>query len=132
MLTYWLSDYVLVLGGFNLPRVEWSDHVPLLGPGCNQNVASALEYLMNNLSLRGLVQMNHVCSCLDSILDLIFCSNTDVVISPFDDPLLKCDSFHPALIMQFYVHPSHHATVGNNVSHTYDFKHGDYSAMCNR
>ena len=48
-----------------------------------------------------------------------------------NDPLLRCDSFHPALNMQFYVHPSHQATVGNNVSHTYDFKHDDYSAMCN-
>ena len=61
------SVYVFVLGDFNQPRVEWSDHVPLLGPGCNQNVASALEYLANNLTLCGLVQMKHVCNFLDSI-----------------------------------------------------------------
>lgn len=48
--------------------------------------------------------MNNVLNSSGSLLDLIFPSDSNVSITPSSDPLIACDSYHPALNILLSAH----------------------------
>jgi hypothetical protein len=67
----------IILGGdFNLPSIEWSNHVVKPNPQYGYRVN---RLLLDTIEEHGLHQHVHEPTCLDNILDLLFTTNPDLV-----------------------------------------------------
>lgn len=83
------TDKLLLMGDFNLPGIDWSRG--LRAPG------DSLRYIMYLADLYDLKQCNNIPNFRGVLLDLIFSSIPDTVVTPASDPLLPEDEHHPAL-----------------------------------
>jgi hypothetical protein len=91
-----LTDRILILGDFNLPKIVWMDFEDFgLSP---LGVSTDLEAnLIDGLTNCDLKQLNSIPNQFDVFLDLIFSNaSSDVLIETSTSPLLKEDRHHKA------------------------------------
>jgi hypothetical protein len=91
------SDYVIVLGDFNLPCIFWKSHSEFFNLNSGPRVVSdAANAFVDNIYLLGLNQFNLTRNSNGNILDLCF-SNTPCLISQCLQPIISEDKYHPAI-----------------------------------
>ncbi|KAF9799092.1 hypothetical protein SFRURICE_008602, partial [Spodoptera frugiperda] len=90
-------DYIF-LGDFNLPCLTWSDEGFSTINDYPQHMRIAATTFADSVGMLGFTQYNFIPNCNNRTLDLCF-STTPIIISQSDDPLLREDAYHPALIL---------------------------------
>lgn len=123
------SNDIVIIGDFNLPNVvfvpdEENSHVYL-----PVHISTEIESeVLDNLLSRGVNQMNSVYNFMGRILDLLFCSNSDIVtVHECASPMITMDVYHVPFFVNFEIDFPYDAAGSNEVF--YDFKRGDYVGL---
>lgn len=127
------DDGFCILGDYNLPHADWSC-VPCTlcskKPGISSQESTSIDLLQDGYNLCNLAQMNTIVNAFDNMLDLIFVSDTDVVVDNVTEYIIAPDPYHPPLkVCLRYLLPS--TTYCQNAIAYKDFKNGDYRGMVN-
>ncbi|KAJ0178985.1 hypothetical protein K1T71_005760 [Dendrolimus kikuchii] len=94
------TDHFVIAGDFNLPFIKWNNNTysPLLHASCSALSESSTAFL-DFLSYTGFYQYNFIKNQAYNTLDLCF-SNLPLNIANCDNPVIKEDLYHPALIVR--------------------------------
>lgn len=118
-------DLGMVCGDFNLPNVIWTNSISGL-EYCGQ-ITDKVRLIGDQYSLLHWEQKNNVPNANDSLLDLVFSSNSAAQVIPSPDTLIPFDLHHPPLSITF---PCLSAMPIRDPLHTYrDFKKADYENL---
>lgn len=97
------STPLLLTGDFNLPGLNWYNKELAASPrstdGTYSTSIKAAEDLIGILFYLNLYQNNSICNSKDKILDLVISSYYNLICDRCIDPLLKCDTYHPAIAL---------------------------------
>ena len=111
------EDVFGIFGDFNLPHAIWTT-----GPSkhCSKRSwissleSTAIDLLLEGYNYCGLAQANNIFNSFDSLLDLIFVKDTEVVVDKAVDVLISPDRYHPPLTVRlndFFCLPTGTVTV---------------------
>lgn len=120
-----VSDYsVILLGDFNVPKVDW-DTCDV--SGCLFYNSLKATSLINSMNVLGLSQVNDICNNLGVILDLVFV-NFPIASLHVDDSVVPVDNYHPALCYNLHVQIFKHVVPSVQVL---DYARGNYLQLFN-
>ncbi|KAG8239277.1 hypothetical protein J437_LFUL019033, partial [Ladona fulva] len=88
-------DEILFLGDYNLPVIDWNIPFENEVVAIDCDLSYKAKIVVDSYSFLGLSQINTIKNKYNKLLDLIFSNTTNVTCSVVDDPLTKCDSYHP-------------------------------------
>ena len=122
-----------ILGDNNLPHADWSC-VPCTlcskKPGTSSQESTSIDLLQDGYNLCNLAQVNTIVNAFDNMLDLIFVSDTDVVVDKVTEYIITPDPYHlPLKVCLRYLLPS--TTHSQDAIAYKDFKNDDYRGMVN-
>jgi len=123
------DDVLLIVGDFNLPKVQWSiddDDQNVLIPTVLEP-AFAADYI-NGLMSIGVHQINNIRNKNDKLLDLIFTNDITNISIDHAKPLTKVDAYHPPILATFEWHGKSNDPK-NNTTRAFNFKRGNYLDM---
>ena len=120
------SDFIVLCGDFNLPGVQWiNDQYGSCAAGVVTRQATILSEVV---SFQNFYQLNNVPNVMGNCLDLIFSDFQNINVNLVDEPIIHCDSYHPALCFSI---PICHL-LGNALNYSYeyfDFKSANYKLI---
>ena len=90
--------------------------------------SDAIDLLLGCFNYCNLSQMNTLFKSYDGMLDLIFSSDSNVVVDLVIDPLIVPDAYHPPLYTIFKGLVTSTGSVADNFAYR-DFKQADYSGV---
>lgn len=117
----------LLLGDFNLPYTRWfhDDSVTKCEfVNANNTEIDCSLALLNTINYVNLLQVNDITNANDRSLDLVFLNNFSDTILKCNNPVIDCDSHHPAL--EIYMSISESISNLQSIETTYDFARADY------
>jgi len=137
-----VEDKFYVLGDFNMTYVSWitdPGDFDLCSNGYSDNTLSNVLLpfdidsstnadLLYCLMGAGLNQVNGVRNFQGRILDLVFCNDSDVIISKSDSPLVKIDNYHEPIDIEFLVEMDD-VIEFNPDEHEFNFKKAEYDGL---
>ena len=86
------NSELLIVGDYNLPNIKWDTDFP------SHSANSTINIVRESMCDLNLTQFNYVCNSFNNLLDLVFSTLTDVVVTEMVDSILPLDiHFHPAL-----------------------------------
>lgn len=119
---------LVIVGDFNLPFINWSDHKPAA------NTLLTHEFICF-LQLHELIQYNNIVNFMNRILDLVLIKLTYFdasIIQPLS-PITPEDRYHPALQINFNkiarISKCKHESLDPMI-HTYNFKRANFDLLC--
>lgn len=130
-------DSLLVLGDFNLSKVEWSendsgfDYIPIIGDSQRDRAIIAREVteLLSNI---GLSQMCNFKNTSSNVLDLVYTNSPELTIVCAPDFLMlpsdRSDSDHVPILCTVECIPTIHSTPGESPQ-IYCFRRADYDGL---
>lgn len=139
-----IQDQLYILGDFNMSEVCWLPTTDdfTISPDdlntsikesnvlipCNIDTSANADFLYYLLSA-GLNQVNGVSNFQGRVLDLVFCSNpSDVSVSKSDFPMVKIDSFHDPIEIEFTVETDD-VIEYNPIEHEFNFRKARYDEL---
>lgn len=123
------SDDIIVLGDFNLPRLQWiesDDELHLI----TENAISSKEVLLvDHFSDSGLFQMSNVKNNLGRQLDLVFSTDADnCVVTASNHLLSTLDHYHPPLLLRLS-YENDHTTADFEKSYSFNFRKANFDEL---
>ena len=126
------EDVVIIVGDFNLPKVEWeidSDENGALIPTVLEPQFAA-DFILGLIGI-GVYQVNHIRNTKSNrLLDLFFTNDFTNVSIDHAKPLTRVDEYHPPILATFEWHMNTNNN-NNNIKPTraFSFKKGNYAGM---
>lgn len=120
-------DHIVLIGDFNLPNIQWLNNNPIYLHRGTADLRNASSNFINDLSLLGFNQYNHILNSHDNILDLVFC-NFSIDLQRSNSPLLHEEGVHPSLeleLQNLIINPLP-MSVNNSNNFIYKYRKGDY------
>lgn len=124
MLDRFESSQIYILGDFNLPGIIWTNDENGI---CATGNSNASNLVIDSYSFLNMFQMNTITNARGSCLDLIMTNRTRCEVTHASDALVKCDSYHPALVLAI---PSDSPSASLQYEHIcYDFTKANTTAI---
>lgn len=121
------NDTFIIIGDFNLPHLQWDCSVSRRQPILNDLNATHV-CLSNFMSMHSCQQLNHILNVKGRILDLCLTNDTDFILSPALDPLVKMNEVHPPFQVLLPLQTSHNSL--RSFSHIrYKYRDADYDKI---
>ena len=127
------EDEILILGDFNLPKVDWvtsedDDYMLSL------NVTSEIEHtFLDGLSSAGLHQINNIANNNNRYLDLIFSTmSSDLALRRCYNSIVPEDKHHPTLFLSMQTNFNNNFEYLNPLNddiYSFNFKRADYEKI---
>lgn len=117
------EDVLIIVGDFNLPRVQWSiDEDNILIPTAFDSSHS--NYFINGLLSMSVYQVNSIRNSNDRLLDLYFTND----FTNISKPLMKVDDYHPPILATFEWYEPNNDTT-SQPSKKFNFNLANYVGM---
>jgi hypothetical protein len=89
------NDTLIICGDYNIPKVTWdNDNNGIIYSFTFSARASCIP---ESFATNGFFQKNNIYNSNNSILDLIFCNDKNLIVEKSLEPLVPIDKYHPVL-----------------------------------
>lgn len=120
-----VSSKVLIVGDFNLSRIEWQPTNAGLGPIFLDDSITSQEFHCT-LSFCDLTQHNSITNPNDTILDLVLSDMDGIAVSRSDISLVPEDAHHPTLVIEIDAHIEY---MKPKKCRRFNFRRADYDSI---
>ena len=124
------SNYIVVIGGFNLPSIKWSSdqNIPINIGGSAENEITFCDMVEDNFLQQFILSLTHIAG---NMLDLLFCNTPDIIrdVSVSSHPE-SCDFPTNHFIVEIAIHLKFKKATPVK-RWVYDYKSGDFDGLRN-
>lgn len=119
----------LIAGDFNFFYCYWHGGNEFLHCNTDRGVQriDQINVVLNNFNELNFYQFNDIKNLGNNTLDLVFFTLVGLHVNRAPEPLIACDTFHPALLIVFPV--SITESSSQSIAWRRDFKRADYAAI---